>query len=119
MIMEDMHSAAAVVPRNYSLNIEEFPLSDDDIVDCCGCLVVILPESGAVNLAHPSVSDYLESAKSQTNPGVIVASSCITYLASDDIKFHQNPWRCPFFKDAKMIWLVYTRGKLRKNCFIQ
>jgi hypothetical protein len=122
MTIKEMLYAAVVVPGEYSRNFEYFVSGEGDLIDICEGLVVVLPESGAVAFAHPTVNDFLESSRGrifQEDPGVIIASACITYLASDHLfndgksltldsppqSFkHLNP----FLFHSAFYWLEYT-----------
>lgn len=130
MYVEEMKYAGVVVPGDYSRHFDDFMSDEGDLVDRCEGLVVILPESRTLAFAHPTVHDYLESAWQgifNADPKIIVASACITYLASDYLsknpelmarlpKRHGPPsGEVSFSSYAISNWLLHTRGANEKE----
>jgi ankyrin repeat protein len=121
--IEEMRYAAAIVSGNYSMNFAEFLSEDGDIVDCCEGLVVVLPESGTVAFAHPTVSEFLESGKNQIfsmDPEVVIARTCLTYLASDYLQKDlrgvlENPRKLDLLWYAGLTWADHVRSAEETN----
>jgi ankyrin repeat protein len=115
MSLWDMRYASIIVPGNYSMNFEEFAPSEEDLVNCCHGLVVILPETRTLAFTHPTIKDYLESARKRVFPHdaeVIISSTCLTYLASDYLhsNMDQDLGIFPLFEYATSTWVEHVRG---------
>ena len=87
MTVEEILHAVAVRPDIVSMDqLVSFVPDEEDLVDDCEGLVIILPETRTLAFPHPTVKEYLDMAQQtlfNPCPEALIATTCLQYLCLD------------------------------------
>ena len=85
--LRELQHALMVEPGNSNLD-EELLLDEQSITALCAGLVIVEPNSKAVNLVHYTTKKYFENIRLIRFPGfhANITMSCATYLALEELK---------------------------------